>query len=279
MAKTVKIGQRLGYELQDLNRQLRNRPRDGRSDGEQPTQLVGGKSKIMLLEDLNSGSFAWASFLSGDLLTRKYLLTIFGLIDDDAEFDLEWSGETVEGIRADSTPAEVKARLEEFSFVDDNEFGVQFGRHTRELREGFEQEFSVYRWIIKQHDPEGDDYGLFVPTVPEYDQTWAGAEETFLQDSYEITRVVSYIPVGVDIENNSPMRAGAIGSAFYDEELGWCVDAIEARNITGDFVEPPSSGSSSSSSTTTTGSGGTTTTTTTQEGGSTTTTTTTTPGA
>lgn len=196
----------------------------------------------MLLEDLESGKSARAARLTGDQDRQKQMLTVFGLKDANAEFQIAWNNEIVSGISIYATPAELKSRLEEFTFIEPGDLVVQFGNHTRAVGEEI-AEFPVFRWIVKFRpglelfQELSEDERLMVPTITDGNQTWMGAEETQLEDAYDLKEVCSLLPVGVDLENNTPMQAGAICLATKIRPFGWVVDAVEARHLTGDFIE------------------------------------------
>lgn len=206
---------------------------------------------FLLLEDLESGQPARAAVLRADLKQQKQMLTVYGLRDADAEFQIEWDSETITGISIYATPDELKQRLIEFTFVESKSISVQFGNHVRPIGEDVE-EFQVFRWIVKLsrslsvaeqikaialgNSPE---VPLMEPTIVTGNQTWLGSEFTEWEDSGRTIYVRSALPVGVDLDNNTPMQAGAIGVATWVESAGWVVHAIEARHITGDFIQEP----------------------------------------
>lgn len=226
-----------GAELQDLVRRDRLRGQPPRRDREEGP---GGEGKIfiMLLEDLESGQSAKAAWLACNSDIPKQMITAYGLLGVDTEFEIVWNEETVSGISVHATALELLAKLEEFTFIAPGDVGVMFGNHLRPIAEEME-EFPVFRWIVQLHNG-ADQFGLMDPNISSNDrQAWMGCEKTLLEDTDETIDVWSVLPVGVDIENKTPMQAGAIGTAFLAEDPGWCVDAIEARSITTDFVEVP----------------------------------------
>jgi len=192
---------------------------------------------VMLLDDVASGESCRAAKLIRVDAWSSYLITAFGLKDSSGEFELTWNEETVSGISIYATPAEMQAKLLEFSFINPADVRVQFGNHSRAINsQGDLQEFQPFRWIIKVK-PEHIAYGAFEAEITTGPQTWMGVEPTQLQDSHQDIDVRSLIPVGVDVNGSTPMQAGAIGLASVVPGFGWVLNAIEARNLTGDFFE------------------------------------------
>lgn len=239
--KPARITQEFGKQLQDLVRdgqtQPTHRPKSRPQAQGQPGQVV----PFMLLEDVRSGEKAKAAKLTGGSAWSKQIVTVSGLRDEAAEFQIMWNEETIENISIYATPAEMQAKLLEFSFINPSDIGVQFGNHSRAINsQGDLQEFLPFRWIIKTR-PGLESLELMVPTITTGEQTWMGAERSVLEDSYQLIDVQSILPVGVDLDGNTPMQAGAIGLASYvnssDRALGWVISSLEARNLTGDFTE------------------------------------------
>lgn len=235
MVEKASITPGFGRDLQDLVRKDRANPAYPVKGQRQPGNAFGGKIFFMLLEELRSGKSAWAVRLTATE-TRKQLLTIYGEKNPDSTFNIKWQGETVLAISAYATPLELKTRLEEFSFIDQGDIFVQFGNHVRAIGDKETGEFNTFRWIVKFREAFPDP-GLMQPAQTT-GNIWPGVEETELEDSYDLIKVKSGIPVGLDIAGNSPMVAGAIGIASFiqgeDRPYGWAVDAIEARHLLGD---------------------------------------------
>jgi hypothetical protein len=227
-----------GIQLQDLVRKDRGMPTKPRLVTAH-TAKTEGKIFVMLLEDLESGKRAKAAWLAGETSIPKQMITAYGELNSPhTEFKIDWNDETVSGISVHSTALELKAKLEEFSFIEPGAVGVFFGNHLRSVH-GEIEEFQVFRWIVQIHNG-ADQFGLMDPNISSNSrQAWMGCEATDLEDTRDTIEVRSVLPVGVDIENKTPMQRGAIGTAFVDETLGWCVDAIEARSVTTDFIELP----------------------------------------
>ena len=232
------ITKQFGLDLQNLVLKDRGTPQHFPRERSALQSSPESKIFVLLLEDIESGQSAKAARLVPLSFYKKQLITVYGLMDSSATFDIEWNSETVSGISIYATPLELKAKLGQFSFINAGDVGVMFGNHTREVDEQLE-EYQVFRWIV-QLDQGVEDFGLMEPTIAAGNhQTWLGSEWTFLEDTDESIDVYSVLPVGVDIENKTPMQAGAICTAFFSEEPGWCLDAIEARSIATDFVEIP----------------------------------------
>lgn len=246
MSDSAKISIGLGKDLQELVRKSGQvpqfRPKSQPASRARPGQVV----PFMLLEDVESGEKAKASRLTAGSAWSKYLLTTSGLKDEDGEFQLEWNEETIEDISINATPAELQETLLGFTFLNAGDVLVQFGNHSRSVSsrgsDDDVREFNVYRWIVKTR-PGLESLGLFAPNISQGEQTWMGSEVTQLEDSHQVIEVQSVLPVGVNIDNNSPMQAGAIGLASYvhtpENSLGWVISSLEARNLTGDFTELP----------------------------------------
>jgi hypothetical protein len=233
------ITPQFGLQLQELVRDRRATPQRPRPAMPHSAKR-DGKIIVMLLEDLESGKRARAAWLTGQETIPKQMLTVYGYPVSNlmipATFSVAWNGETVDEISVHATAVELKTRLEEFSFINPGDVGVFFGNHLRTIHDVV-HEFDVFRWIVQIHNG-ADQFGLMKPTIDSnHRQTWMGCEATILEDTRDTIDVTSVVPVGTDIKNITPMQRGAIGTAFAHPETGWTVDAIEARNVTTDFVD------------------------------------------
>lgn len=230
-------------ELNELVRWWRVRKDDRPLPAEKSKRGAQSDVAVMLLEDLESGQLAKATVLEGEPYRNATLLTVFGEPAAADTFQLTWQKdddsdpETVTGISKFATPAELTERLREFSFVNSRNLTVQLGNHTRVV-DGETVAYNTYRWLI-----EVTDRLLAAPLmVPETDgssssQSWMGAEKTLARDTGRLLDVLSLLPVGVDVSNNTPMQAGAIAIVAEVLSFGWAVHAVEARHLSTDFVE------------------------------------------
>lgn len=243
VAESGKITKGLYDDISDLVRKSAEDPSFRPRASQHKKQLPGMVVPFMLLEDIESGEQAKAVRLTTGSAHTKYLLTASGLRDEDAEFRLIWGEETISEVSVSSTPVELRQRLLEFSFLSENDVYVQLGNHSRAVNSrGDIEEFNLYRWIVKLR-PGLESLEMPAPSISTGEQIWMGIEKTQLEDSYELIRVRSLLPVGVDLYGNSPMQAGAIGLATYmqatERPAGWVIQSLEARNLTGDFLEIP----------------------------------------
>src|SRR6056300_970949 len=131
--KPARITQEFGKQLQDLVRDGQTQPAHRPKTQSSSMGVPGYMVPVMLLDDVASGESCRAAKLIRVDAWSSYLITAFGLKDSSGEFELTWNEETVSGISIYATPAEMQAKLLEFSFINPADVRVQFGNHSRAI--------------------------------------------------------------------------------------------------------------------------------------------------
>ena len=222
-------------DLSELRRKFLGVTQSEGTPNYQRGKYPGQSAVVMLLESIESGQMGRAAVLAADRSRLNFFITVYGVINSDDYFRLRWSpaenvgSEEVDTVSAYSTPLEMKAKLEEFSFINPGDVSVSLGNHARIIN-GEAVEFNVFRWLVSLKVGATGNANLIQP-AGQSSGNWVGAEYTRLRDTGQTIQVESPLPIGNTRSGKTPQQPGALAVVDWVDGVGWVINAIESRWI------------------------------------------------